>query len=173
MKQALDSGEGWKSVFPSFPVALVTCSSGGKDNIITIGLVHVFSFKPPIIGIGVAPSRHSHGMLKTSREFVINLPSAAQVKEAMACGSKSGRDTDKFAAAGLTREKAAAVSAPLVRECPVSIECRVVKEVEVGDHEWFMGEVLKTHIEEGYRREDALQYWAGTFGKMGPAVGKR
>ena len=154
--------------FSGFPVVL--CSvGGGKDNIITLALCHVFSFKPPLIGIGVAPKRHSYGLLRDGKDFAVNVPTRAQLDAVKVCGSRSGRRVDKFKAAGLTREKASRISSPLIAECPVSIECVKVDEVETGDHTWFIGEVVAARSEESYDRADMLLYW-GDYRVIGEKV---
>jgi flavin reductase (DIM6/NTAB) family NADH-FMN oxidoreductase RutF len=91
------------------------------------------------------------------------------------CGKKSGRDVDKFKLAKLTPKKGVKVNAPLIEESPVSIECKVVKEVEAGDHVWFIGEVLAAHVREGYKWSDGLLFkWIGEDGfyfKVGEKMG--
>lgn len=154
--------------FSGFPVVL--CSVGGeKDNIITLALCHVFSFKPPMVGIGVAPKRFSYGLLKKSRDFAVNIPTRHQLKAVQVCGSKSGRRVDKFEAASLEKETPAKISSPLISECPVNLECVKVDEVETGDHVWFIGEVVSARMEESYDRDDMLLYW-GDYRTIGRRV---
>jgi flavin reductase (DIM6/NTAB) family NADH-FMN oxidoreductase RutF len=150
---------------PIRPVYLATAAYNGKKNIISIGMFAYFSGKPAIVGIGIAPSRYSFDLIRKSGEFVVNVVDEKLVDAVRICGEQSGRDIDKFQLARLTPEKGVKVSAPLIGESPVSIECRVVKEVEVGDHVWFMGEVLATSVCEGYDwREGLLFKWIGEDG---------
>lgn len=168
MKKEIPAGQG-TDAFSGFPVVL--CSVGGeKDNIITLALCHVFSFKPPLVGIGVAPARFSYALLKKSKDFAINVPTREQLKAVEVCGSKSGRRVDKFAASGLTRENASRISSPLIAECPVNMECVKVKEVETGDHTWFVGEVVAARREESYDAKECLLYW-GDYRVIGDKVG--
>jgi flavin reductase (DIM6/NTAB) family NADH-FMN oxidoreductase RutF len=131
--------------FSGFPVVLGTVA-GEKDNIITLAMCHVFSFRPPYIGVGIGPKRFSHGLFKLAKDFAVNVPDKKLLHETEICGSKSGRRVDKFEAAGLTREKPSKISAPLIAECPVNIECVKVKELEAGDHTWFIGEVVAGRV---------------------------
>ena len=163
----------WYRLFPSFPVVMVTVEHGSSRNIITLGMVHIFSFDPPIIGIGVSPKRHSFEMIKESGEFVLNIPSKELVPQTLFCGIKSGSKIDKFKETGFSAVKADTVNAPLIEDCPVNIECKVVQEIVVGDHTWFFGRVQKIHMNESYKRDDALTYWSGEFRMMGELVGKR
>jgi flavin reductase (DIM6/NTAB) family NADH-FMN oxidoreductase RutF len=92
------------------------------------------------------------------------------------CGENSGQDVDKFELAKLTAVPGSRVSAPLIEESPLNIECKVVQVVEVGDHVWFIGEVLATHVREGYDWKDGLLLkWVGEKGfyhKVGEDIGE-
>ncbi|MCS7250655.1 MAG: flavin reductase family protein [candidate division WOR-3 bacterium] len=157
-------------VFACFPCVLVSCSHEGKDNIISIGMVHIFSFNPPLIGIGVAPSRYSYPLIKNSKEFVINIPNKDMVEIVNFCGEKSGKEVDKFKELNLTKEKAKKVNCPLIKECPVNLECQVKYEIETGDHTWFIGEVVACHQAEDYKKEENLLYWGGKYYSVGKIV---
>ena len=173
MKKELPVSEGLRH-FPIRPVYLVSMKHEGAKNIISIGMFAVFSGKPLLVGIGLGPSRYSFELIRKSKEFVVNAVDDKMADAVRICGEKSGRDTDKFAEAKLTPAKALRVSAPLIEESPVNIECRVVKEVEVGDHVWFIGEVLAAHVREGYDWKDSLLLkWVGEDGfyhKVGAKV---
>lgn len=157
-------------VFPAFPVAIVIVGEGERANPVTLAMVHVFSFEPTLIGIGVNPKRHSYGLLKEVPEFVVGLPRHTMAKETLDAGSFSGRDGDKWKVVGITPTPSKAVRPPSVTECPVNLECKVVKEVVTGDHTWFVGEVVAHTVEEGYTPEMALLYWGGKFRKPGDVV---
>lgn len=156
-------------LFPCFPCVLVTVS----DNIITIGMVHIFSFNPPLIGIGVSPHRHSFHLIKKAKEFVVNVPARQLLTAVTYCGEHSGRDGDKYRATGLTREPAVRLSTPAIKECPVKFECRLVQEVEAGDHSWFIGEIVAVTADPHFRREDAILYWGGFYRLPGTVIGQR
>lgn len=168
MKRKISSDEA-EDAFSGFPVVLGTVG-GAKDNIITLAMCHVFSFRPPYIGVGIGPKRFSYGLFKESKDFAVNIPSRKMLKAVEVCGTKSGRKVDKFEAAGLTREKADKISAPLIAECPVNIECVKVKELETGDHTWFVGEIVAARKDEGYdKNADMLLYW-GDYRVIGEVV---
>ncbi|MBL7224145.1 MAG: flavin reductase family protein [Candidatus Brocadiae bacterium] len=137
-----------RPVYPS-PASLVTSvDSEGKPNIITLGETFNLSIREPVIvGIAMAPERYSHTLISEQGEFVVNLPPAALMSEVMAVGSMSGRDHDKFAEIGLTPLPAKQVKPPLIAECPVSIECRLLDVQTIGDHDLFQGEVLEHHVD--------------------------
>jgi len=121
--------------------------AAGKPNIITLGEVFNLSVREPVIvGIAIAPQRYSHELISAQGEFVVNLPPASLFSKVLACGQCSGRDTDKFETIGLTPLPAAEVKPPLIAECIVNIECRVLKIESIGDHDLFQGEVLAVHL---------------------------
>ena len=175
MKKEVPVSEGLRKL-PIRPVYLLSSEHRGKKNIITIGMFAYFSGKPTLVGVGIAPSRYSFGLIRQSGEYVVNVVDEKLMKAARICGEKSGREVDKFELAKLTPEKGVRVNAPLIKESPVSIECKVVKEVEVGDHVWFIGEVLAAHVREGYNWSDGLLFkWIGEEGfyyKVGQQIGK-
>jgi flavin reductase (DIM6/NTAB) family NADH-FMN oxidoreductase RutF len=155
--------------FPPFPCVLVTT----QNNIITLGMVHIFSFNPPLVGIGVSPRRHSFNLLKQSKEYVINVPPKNLLPQVSFCGENSGRNNDKFEKTGLTKQPSLKVKVPSILECPLNIECKVIKEVDTGDHVWFIGEVIAAQIDNSYNPEDAILYWGGFYRVPGNIIGKR
>jgi flavin reductase (DIM6/NTAB) family NADH-FMN oxidoreductase RutF len=134
-------------VFPR-PAALITCSGEKGDNIITMSWIATLCSIPPIIGMGIRKNRFSHSAIVQKSEFVVNIPGEELVKEADYCGTHSGRDVDKFKETGLTRENARVVSVPMIKECPINIECKLTKAIDLGSHTLFLGEVVGTHIDE-------------------------
>jgi flavin reductase (DIM6/NTAB) family NADH-FMN oxidoreductase RutF len=150
---------------PIRPVYLVSCEHDGKKNIVSVGMFAYFSGKPTLVGIGIAPSRYSYGLIQKSGAYVVNVVDEKLVQAVKVCGDNSGRDVDKFKLAGLTASSASRVSAPLIEESPLSLECRVVQILEAGDHVWFIGEVLAAHVRKGYEWKDGLLFkWVGEEG---------
>ncbi|MDO8673882.1 MAG: flavin reductase family protein [Dehalococcoidia bacterium] len=132
-----------------FPVPTVMVSCGDeKPNIITIAWAGILCSDPPTLSVAVRPGRHSHGLISASREYVVNIPSQKLLKIVDYCGVVSGRDVDKFAATGLTPLPASEVKAPLIAECPVNIECKVISVVSLGSHDLFIGQVVAVHADE-------------------------
>ena len=145
----------FRPVHPS-PAALVTSvSEAGKPNIITLGEVFNISIMDPVIlGIAIAKPRYSHQLISATREYVVNLPTAGMVEVVDRCGTVSGRNVDKFADLHLTPVPADKVRPPLIGECPISIECRVIGIQEIGDHDLFLGEAVAEHVAEAALDED-------------------
>jgi flavin reductase (DIM6/NTAB) family NADH-FMN oxidoreductase RutF len=131
------------------PAVMVSCvGEDGKPNIITLGWVGTVCSEPPMVSVSIRPPRYSHGLVEESGEFVVNMPTADLVRQTELCGTISGRDGDKFEAAGLTAEPASVVKAPLIKECPVNIECRVRHTLRLGTHDMYVGEIVAVHADE-------------------------
>lgn len=132
-------------LFPVPAVLVSSCLEGGEPNIITIAWTGVMSSEPPVIYISVRPVRHSYRLIKESGEYVINIPSANQIKMVDYCGVVTGKDVNKFKETGLTPMPGARVRAPLIAECPVNIECKVRQILPLGSHDVFISDVLAVH----------------------------
>ena len=142
--------QSWKPGNVLYPAPPVLVSCGGtqkwKPNLITIAWAGNVCSDPPMLSISVRPERYSHEIIRTTREFVVNVPSAGQARAVDWCGMVSGRDEDKFSGAGLTPAPALKVRPPIVRECPLNIECRVQESLELGSHTMFVAEVVAVQV---------------------------
>lgn len=136
------------------PAVMVSCGDEKESNIITIAWTGIVNTNPPMTYVSVMKKRHSHDIIERSGEFVINLASADMVKALDYCGVKSGRDVDKWKELGLTKGDGDVVSAPMIAESPVSLECKVVQQIELPSHDMFMAEIVAVHVAEDYIRED-------------------
>jgi flavin reductase (DIM6/NTAB) family NADH-FMN oxidoreductase RutF len=133
-------------LFPRPVLLLSTRDGAGKDNILTVSWAGVACTKPPMVTVSVRRSRHSHTAIHRSKEFVANLPTSKQMDAIEICGTRSGKDNDKFAAAGFTKQASVVIAAPLIAECPINLECQVRQIIPLGSHDLFLAEVVKTHV---------------------------
>ena len=118
----------WKpgNMLYPLPAVLVTCrDKQGQDNVLTVAWTGTVCSDPAMLYISVRPERYSYPMIKETGEFVVNLTTTALAYATDYCGVRSGRDEDKFRAAGLTKGEAVKVNAPIIMESPVNIECKV------------------------------------------------
>jgi len=140
-----------------YNTSLVTCCDPeGHPNIIAIAWLIPVSAHPPLVGMSIRPTRHSYGLIRTTGEFVVNVAPHEIAQQALFCGRRSGHDVDKFAATGLTAGKAQHVRPPIIEECIAHLECRVVQDVEAGDHHFVIGEVLAAYTRPGVLNDDGL-----------------
>lgn len=123
-------------------VVLISSSYEGKDNVMTAAWCFPLSADPPLFGVSISRKRFSHNLIEKSKDFVINIPGPELLGAVRTCGEKTGKDTDKFGLAKLTKEHSEKVAAPSIAECQTSIECKVVEAKETGDHVLFVGEAV-------------------------------
>jgi flavin reductase (DIM6/NTAB) family NADH-FMN oxidoreductase RutF len=149
---------------PGFPLTLLTVG----QNVLTVVSFHYYSHKPPSVMVGIRPDNYSFKLLQEKRVFAVNLLRRDMVEVARQCGTITGRTQDKFARVGLTRAPATKIDGVLVAECPVSLECSVVHEVDFpSTHHWFVGKIEAAHVDDAYLREHALLYWMSEFRGVG------
>lgn len=139
----------YRLLYPRNTVLVSCVDRTGKANIITLAWSMPLSHNPPLVGVSIAPERYSHRLIEQTGEFVVNVPTMEIVKETLWCGKVSGRDEDKFGLARLTPMPAERVKAPIIKECVAHLECKLSKQVEIGDHTLFVGEVVAAHVDRG------------------------
>lgn len=135
-------------LFP-LPPCLVTCGPPERPNIITLTWAGSLCSEPPVMGISIRPSRHSHALVREAGEFVINVPTVEMLQAVDYCGNVSGKDANKFTDMRLTPVPAQVVKTALIAECPVNLECQTVHTVTLGSHDLFLGKVVAVQVEEG------------------------
>jgi flavin reductase (DIM6/NTAB) family NADH-FMN oxidoreductase RutF len=171
------------NVLAPVPAVLVSCggTKGFKPNLITIAWTGSICSDPPMLSISVRPERYSYGIIQTTQEFVVNVPSLAQTKATDWCGMKSGRNVDKFAETGLTPAPALKVKSPIVLECPINIECTVQQTLNLGSHTIFLAEVVAVQVSSNLldakgklRLEKAglLAFAVGQYFALGRSLGR-
>lgn len=175
--------QSWKAGNMLNPVPAVMVSVADQNhrpNIITVAWAGTVCTNPPMVSISVRPERYSYHMIEETGEFVINLTTEKLAYATDYCGVRSGRDVDKFKELHLTPEKAEHVSAPLIGESPVNIECRVVKKETPGSHHIFLAEVKAVHVDDAYmdqkgrfalEKTDPIVYVHGQYYSLGKLLG--
>ena len=130
------------------PAVLVSCADGETCDLVTVAWTGTVCTHPPMTYISLRPERYSFGIIEKTGEFVINLMPSALVRELDLCGMKSGRNLDKLAACGLTPLPADQVKAPLLKEAPLSLECKVKQVIPLGSHTMFLAEIVAVDADE-------------------------
>jgi len=156
------------------PVLLVSSAWKGKTNLMTMGWHTVMEFTPSLVGCIIAGGNHSFGMIRRSRECVLNVPTADLSKQIVGIGNCSGREVDKFEKFGLTAVPGEAVGAPLVAECYANLECRVADARLVARYNFFIFEVVKAHVATAPKYPRTLHYRGeGIFMVSGKSISLR
>lgn len=137
------------SAVSPIPAFMATCvDKEGNSNIITISYGGTINANPAMVYISVRDTRYSYHMLKETGEFVINIPGENLAKETDICGITSGSKVNKWELTKLTPIKAEIVKVPMIKECPVNIECVTKHIIKLGSHDIFLAEIVATHADE-------------------------
>lgn len=173
----------WKPgtfIYP-IPAVLVTSGDMEKSNIMTVAWTGILNTNPAIVYISVRPERYSYNLIKENMEFAINLTTEKLAFATDWCGVRSGAKFDKFKEMKLTKEKGDFVKCPLIKESPVSVECKVIDIKELGSHHMFVAEVLSIDADDKYIDENGafdiskcglISYANGGYYAQGKKLGK-
>ena len=176
--------QNWKpgNMLYPLPAVMVSCARPGeKPNIITIAWAGTICSDPAMVSISVQKIRYSHQILAETGEFVINLVPEELCRAMDYCGVRSGRDHDKFSDCGLTAQPAPNLTvAPLIKESPVNIECKVEQVLELGSHDMFIARVVGVQVEDSLMDEkgrldlglaNLIAYSHGEYARLGKKIG--
>lgn len=173
----------WKPgtfIYP-IPAVMVSCGTMEKSNIITVAWTGILNTNPAMVYISVRPTRYSYKLIKEQGEFIINLTTKELARATDWCGVKTGAKVDKFKEMNLHKENANFVRCPIIKESPVSIECRVKEIRELGSHDMFIAEVLSIDADEKYIDDngafdiskcDLIAYANGGYYSLNKKIGK-
>ncbi len=130
------------------PKVLVSCRGlNGEDNVLAVGYCGNCSYAPPMVMVGIVPTRYSYQMIKESGCFVVNLVAKNYKETFDYMGSNSKRDGDKIEKMNVKMQDGEKVNAPILLDCPVNIECSVVDSILTGSHEMFIGKIEYVHAD--------------------------
>ena len=137
---------GAKNCLYPLPTVLVGANVGGKPNYLAIAHVGIMDLGS--VSLGMNKVHYTNAGIKENGTFSINMPTAALVRETDYCGLVSGKNADK--AALFETFYGALKTAPMIRQCPLNMECRLIKTVDFPRHDIFIGEVVETHCDEQF-----------------------
>lgn len=140
------------------PIVLLTTAGKERPNVMTLAWHTMLDFEPPLIGIVLSEQNHSFKTLVKTKACVLNIPTRELGKAVAGCGNTSGRDTDKFAAFGLTPKPAKHVAAPLIDECYASLECKVIDTRMARRYNFFVLEVVRACSDPGCKDPKTLHH---------------
>ena len=146
-KRALELRQSHRLLGPG-PVTLLSSQYRGQPNLMAVAWAVPLSLDPPLVGVPIHPARLSHEFVSRAEQFALNVPHLELIGAVHQCGTTSGRDGDKWALTGLTPAEPAAIEPPLVEECLGHLECGVIERIRLGDHDFFIGQVLALAADE-------------------------
>ncbi|MBQ7396483.1 MAG: flavin reductase family protein [Lentisphaeria bacterium] len=164
------------------PVVLVGCGNNTDIpyNLITVAWAGTVCSDPAMLGIAIRPERHSYGIIEKCGEFTVNLPSRRLAKTVDYCGVVSGRDVDKIKKCSLHVFPGKSVSAPVIEECPITLECKLQNTIPLGSHTLFLGVIEAIQLDPelidpsgrmDIDRADLLAYAHGHYYGLGECIG--
>ena len=136
-----------KNLLGPMPIVLVGVSVNGKPNYTTVAYVGIFSRNS--VSVAMSKARYGNASIKENKTFSVNIPSADMVVQTDYCGIVSGNKVDKSGV--FTTFYGELQTAPMIEECPVNLECRVVHILRLGSHDLIIGQ-----IEGAYASEDCI-----------------
>lgn len=140
--------------FPQPTTLLSSVDSQGVVNLMTASWAGIVSKTPPTMAVALEKGRKTYANIQANGQFVVNMVPASLAVEADYCGIRSGHRELKAETSGLTLEISEQFDVPLVAESPLNLECRLVREVELGDYRLLLGEILQVHAVERAFAED-------------------
>jgi flavin reductase (DIM6/NTAB) family NADH-FMN oxidoreductase RutF len=171
---------GAQTLLYPMPAVLVGALVHGKPSFMTAAWCGIVASTPPAISVGVRPARFTFEGISANGTFSVNVPSADLAEKVDYCGIYSGHKVDKSQIFKVDFGKLD--TAPLIQECPVNLECRVIQSLDLGSHNLFIGEIIETYINEDCLTDDKadpvkidpLIYTTGTrqYQRLGEAVGR-
>jgi flavin reductase (DIM6/NTAB) family NADH-FMN oxidoreductase RutF len=145
------------------PVSLVGAHVDGKPNFLAVAWFTMAGYKPPAIAITLGRGHYTNPGIKENQSFSVCLPSEEMIAAVDYCGIKSGKKTDKSGIFDLFYGELK--TAPMIKVCPLNMECKLVETVEGGSNEIFIGQIIGTYTEERY-----LSDGKPDFKKMKPFI---
>ncbi|MEE9377917.1 MAG: flavin reductase family protein [Candidatus Lokiarchaeia archaeon] len=133
------------------PVILVGANVYGKPNYLVIGYSCPFDFGKYIF-FSLSKTRYTTIGIHENMTFSVNIPSEDLVEKTNICGSNSGRDIDKSSL--FDNFYGELKTAPMIRECPVNIECEVHEILDYERNEGIIGKVIKSYVNHQYTFEE-------------------
>ncbi len=174
----------WPGSTQLAPVPPVLVGCGGtkeiRPNLITVAWTGIACSDPPMLTIAVKPERFSYSLIRENGVFSVNIPTAQLAPAVDWCGVVSGRDHDKFAERHLTPMQSSKITAPIVAECPLSLECVVKEVLELGAHHLFLAEIVAVQVSEHFLDEKGalhldkkglLAFAHGHYYELGRCIG--
>lgn len=169
-------------LFP-MPVMLVAVKTGEDTaNVLTIAWGGIVGGNPPMLALDIGENHYSTPFIEREGSFTVNIPSSSQVAGADYCGMVSGaQDSDKPRTCGWTMAPATQIASPLIAECPLNFECRIVGHLQAGKSRFYLAEILETHVDEEALLGETISAPTldpliftpdGFYHQLGPRVGR-
>jgi flavin reductase (DIM6/NTAB) family NADH-FMN oxidoreductase RutF len=132
------------------PSVLIGSEVEGKPNFMTVAWCGIASHQPPTVSAAIRKGRHTLKGIDALRCFSVNIPTSKMAKVVDFCGIYSGKDRDKSNLFTVNRGENPHI--PLIKECPVNLECKLLHSLDLGSHTLIIGEITQTYVREDCMR---------------------
>lgn len=132
----------------SMPTFLVGANVNEKPNFMAVAWGGIANGNPPMLSVAIRPQRYTFKGIRQNMSFSVNVPSIELVKETDYCGLISGSKVNKVDICQFTVTYGKLGNAPLIEQCPLNLECKVVQILELGSHYLVVGRIEETHVSE-------------------------
>jgi len=139
---------GPKTLIYPMPALLIGANVDGKPNFMALAWGGIANSEPPMISVAIRPSRHTHKGISQNLTFSVNISSVDLIRETDYCGISSGARVNKAEVCKFNVFYGKLGSAPLIEQCPINLECKVVHTLNLGSHSLFVGRIEETHVSE-------------------------
>jgi len=157
MKQEFDG-----NILSPLPIVLLGTLIDGRPNYCVIGYIAPFDFGNHVF-FSLYKKRYTRVGIQENKTFSVNVPSEELIEEVIICGSKSGRDFDKSTLFETFYGELG--TAPMIRECPLNMECHVTDILDYDPNEGIVGKVVKSYADAGLVKDEVIDMGnAGIFG---------
>ena len=158
------------------PTVLVGANVNGKPNFLTVAFCGCMNIDPPIMYVALNKAHYTNAGIRENGLFSVNVPTVEMVRVTDYCGLKSGHDVDKSQLFDVFYGELK--DAPLIGECPVNVECKLLQTLDFPNDEIFIGEIVQVHMSEDCLTDgkpdpgklDPLIYFSGTYREAGKVV---
>jgi flavin reductase (DIM6/NTAB) family NADH-FMN oxidoreductase RutF len=131
---------------PESCVFVISIDENSKPSGMIAGWNMKCSVDPPLFAVSLSKKSYTHALIRQSKEFVIAVPNKELEESVLLFGSTHGNKIDKFVKSNIETTKARFVKSPLIKNATINFECKLIKEVDSGDHMIFIGKILAAYM---------------------------
>lgn len=154
-KKILEALDGFYRCHIASPT-IVTVHADGRDNAMSAVWHSTLSFEPPLCGVSISPDRDTHNLILDTEEFALNFLPLKKAELIAQVGGCHWSKVDKFKSFNIETEPTIKIKSPILKDAYAAYECKLFDHHTYGDHEWFVGEVVVVHIEDGLFKNGIL-----------------
>jgi flavin reductase (DIM6/NTAB) family NADH-FMN oxidoreductase RutF len=154
-------------VYP-IPIILAGARVQGRPNYATLGDCGIMGINPPLVYVSLGRNHYTTQGILENGTFSVNIPSTDLLAVTDYCGIVSGREVDKSSLFETFYGELG--TAPMIRECPVNLECRVIREFSIQHRRIFVGEVVQTHVDEALVIEEGERRTIADMTQLDPII---